>query len=74
MAANKLYGGSFQQMGNSYKKFGWSVTFVEPDDPENFRRAMTERTRAVFIENLANPGGVVVDVEAVAAVAQDCHY
>ncbi len=71
VAANKLYGGSFQQMGNSYKKFGWSVTFVEPDDPENFRRAVTERTRAVFIENLANPGGVVVDVEAVAAVAHE---
>ncbi len=71
VAANKLYGGSFQQMGNSYKKFGWSVTFVDPDDPENFRRAMTERTRAVFIENLANPGGIVVDVEAVAAVAHE---
>ncbi|MFQ5955439.1 MAG: O-acetylhomoserine aminocarboxypropyltransferase [Kiloniellales bacterium] len=71
VAANKLYGGSFQQMGNSYKKFGWRVTFVDPDDPENFRRAVTERTRAIFIENLANPGGIVVDVERVAQVAHE---
>jgi O-acetylhomoserine (thiol)-lyase len=69
VAANKLYGGSFQQMGNSYKKFGWGATFVEPDDPDNFRRAMSERTKAIFIENLANPGGVVLDVAAIAEVA-----
>jgi O-acetylhomoserine (thiol)-lyase len=70
VAANKLYGGSVQQMGNSYKKFGWNAVFVEPDDPANFRRALSDRTRAIFIENLANPGGIVVDVEAVAEVAR----
>ncbi len=71
VAANKLYGGSFQQMGNSYRKFGWSASFVDPDDADNFRRATTEKTKAIFIENLANPGGVVVDVEAVAGVAHE---
>ena len=71
IAANKLYGGSVNQMGLSFKKFGWQASFVDPDDPENFRRAMTERTRAVFLENLANPGVVVVDLEAVAAISRE---
>ena len=71
IAANKLYGGSINQMGISYKKFGWNASFVDPDDPENFRAAITDKTKAIFIESLANPGGVVVDIEAVAAVAQD---
>ena len=70
IAANKLYGGSINQMGISYKKFGWNASFVDPDDPENFRAAITDKTKAIFIESLANPGGVVVDIEAVAAVAQ----
>ena len=71
IAANKLYGGSINQMGISYKKFGWNASFVDPDDPENFRRAITDKTKAIFIESLANPGGVVVDIEAVAAIAHD---
>ena len=71
IAANKLYGGSINQMGHSYKKFGWKVQFVDPDHPANFRRAVTDRTRALFVETLANPSGVVVDLEAIAAVAHD---
>ncbi|MEE8276031.1 MAG: PLP-dependent transferase, partial [Alphaproteobacteria bacterium] len=71
IAANKLYGGSINQMGLSFQKFGWQARFVDPDDPENFRRALTERTRAVFLENLANPGGVVVDLGAVAAITRE---
>jgi O-acetylhomoserine (thiol)-lyase len=71
VAANKLYGGSINQMGISYKKFGWDACFVDPDDPENFAAAITERTKAVFIESLANPGGVVTDIEAIAKVAHD---
>ena len=69
VAANKLYGGSINQMGHSYRKFGWSAKFVDPDDPENFRRASTNKTRAFFIESLANPGGVVTDMEAIAKIA-----
>ena len=71
IAANKLYGGSINQMGISYKKFGWNVSFVDPDDPKNFRHAITEKTKAIFIESLANPGGVVVDIEAVAEIAHE---
>lgn len=70
IAANKLYGGSLNQMANSYKKFGWNTIFVDPLDPENFRRALTDKTRAIFVESLANPGGVIVDLAAVAAIAK----
>ncbi|HVO15035.1 MAG TPA: aminotransferase class V-fold PLP-dependent enzyme, partial [Alphaproteobacteria bacterium] len=70
IAANKLYGGSINQMGHSYKKFGWQAKFVDPDEPDNFRRALSDKTRAIFLENLANPGGVVVDLEAVAKIAK----
>jgi O-acetylhomoserine (thiol)-lyase len=69
VAAKKLYGGSLNQMGHSFKKFGWSAAFVDPDDPENFRNAVTPTTKAFFIESLANPGGVVVDIAAVADIA-----
>jgi len=71
IASTKLYGGSLNQMGHSYKKFGWKTVFVDPDDPANFAAAVTPQTRAIFIENLANPGGVIVDLEAVADVARD---
>ena len=71
IAANKLYGGSLNQMGNSFKKFGWKAQFVDPEDPENFRRALSGDTRALFVESIANPGGVIVDLEAIAAVAHE---
>ncbi|MEM7444225.1 MAG: O-acetylhomoserine aminocarboxypropyltransferase [Pseudomonadota bacterium] len=72
IAANKLYGGSINQLGNSFPRaFGWHTKFIDADDPENFRKAATENTRAIFIESLANPGGVVSDIEAIAAVAHD---
>jgi O-acetylhomoserine (thiol)-lyase len=70
VASNKLYGGSLNQMGHSYKKFGWKASFVDPDAPENFARAITGRTKAIFIESLANPGGIVVDIAAVAKIAK----
>lgn len=63
VAANKLYGGSINQMRNSFKKFGWNATFVDPVKPDNIEKALTDRTRAIFIESLANPGGIVVEVE-----------
>jgi O-acetylhomoserine (thiol)-lyase len=69
VASKKLYGGSITQFGRSFKKFGWNVHFVDPDDPENFRRALTPKCKAVFSESLANPGGVITDLEPVAAIA-----
>ncbi len=69
VASNKLYGGSITQFGRSFKKFGWNVTFVDADDPANFRAAITDRTKALFCESLANPGGVISDLERIAEVA-----
>jgi O-acetylhomoserine (thiol)-lyase len=72
IAANKLYGGSINQLGNSFKRaFGWVTHFVDADDPENIRRAANDKTRAIFIESLANPGGVVSDIAAIAKVAHE---
>jgi O-acetylhomoserine (thiol)-lyase len=71
IASRNLYGGSLTQFGLSFKKLGWHCTFVDPNDPENFRRAITAKTKAIFIESLANPGGIIVDIEAVAKVAHE---
>ncbi len=71
IVSNKLYGGTINLMGKSYRKFGWKAIFVDNDDPEAFRAALSEKTRAIFVESLANPGGVVVDLEAIAKVAQE---
>jgi len=69
IASRNLYGGSLTQFGLSFKKLGWTCHFVDPLDPENFRAALTPKTKAIFIENLANPGGIVVDIARVAEVA-----
>jgi len=69
VAANKLYGGSINQMRHSFKKFGWNATFVDPVKPDNIEKALTDKTRAIFVECLANPGGIVVDLEAVVKIA-----
>ena len=67
---NKLYGGTVNQLGNSFPRaFGWKSVFVEATDPDAFRSAITPNTRAVFIESLANPGGIVTDIAAIADVA-----
>jgi len=71
VASRNLYGGSLTQFGLSFKKLGWTCHFVDPTDPENFRRALTPRCKAIFVENLANPGGIIVDIEKVATVAHD---
>jgi O-acetylhomoserine (thiol)-lyase len=69
VAAKKLYGGSLNQLGHSFKKMAWHTNFVDADDPANVAAAITDKTRAVFIESLANPGGVVQDIKAIADVA-----
>ena len=70
VAGNKLYGGSINQFNHSYKNFGWSVAWADADDPASFEAAITERTRSIFIESIANPGGVIVDIEAIAKIAK----
>src|SRR5881275_2545362 len=71
LASRNLYGGSLTQFGLSFPKLGWKCHFVDPTDPENFRRALTPQCKAIFLELLANPGGIIVDIEKVAAVAHD---
>ena len=71
VASRNLYGGSLTQFGLSFKKLGWTCHFVDPNDPENFRRALTPRCKAIFLECLANPGGTIVDLEAVAKIAHE---
>ncbi|MGV1683080.1 O-acetylhomoserine aminocarboxypropyltransferase [Sphingopyxis sp. NJF-3] len=71
VAARKLYGGSQNQLGQSFRKMAWTTHFVDADDAGNVAAAINENTRAVFIESLANPGGVVQDIEAIAKVAHE---
>ncbi len=70
VASRSLYGGSITQFAHTFKKFGWRCNFVDPADPENFRRAVTDRTKAIFCEILANPGGSIVDIEPIAEIAR----
>ncbi|RIV84766.1 O-acetylhomoserine aminocarboxypropyltransferase [Aurantiacibacter xanthus] len=69
VAAKKLYGGSINQLSEAFRKFGWETRFVDADDPANVAAACDENTRVVFIESLANPGGVVCDIAAIAEIA-----
>ena len=71
VAASTLYGGTYTQFDVSFRRLGIDVKFVEPDDPENFGRAITPRTRAVYGETIANPRMNVLDIERVAAIAHE---
>ncbi|MEM7073087.1 MAG: O-acetylhomoserine aminocarboxypropyltransferase/cysteine synthase family protein [Pseudomonadota bacterium] len=69
VASNKLYGGTVQQFNNMIAKFGWSARLVDFDDLGAVEAAIDSNTRMIFFEALANPGGVVIDVEAISALA-----
>mmetsp|Transcript_127375 Transcript_127375/g.317945 ORF Transcript_127375/g.317945 Transcript_127375/m.317945 type:complete len:646 (-) Transcript_127375:69-2006(-) len=72
IASNKLYGGSITQFGKTIKKFGWDCTFVDVDDLASVREALRDPTaRLLFAESLANPGGVVSDIAALAGLAHE---
>lgn len=72
IASRKLYGGTLNQFGISFPRaFGWKSVFVDTDQPENVRAALTEKTKAIFVESLANPGGVITDLEAIAKIADE---
>ena len=71
IAARQLYGGSINQFNHSFKQFGWKVAWADADDPDSFRKAISEKTRAIFIESIANPSGQIVDIEAIAKVAEE---
>ncbi|MEI6472409.1 MAG: aminotransferase class I/II-fold pyridoxal phosphate-dependent enzyme [Holophagaceae bacterium] len=69
VSANNLYGGTYTQFDAILPTFGIKVNFVDPKDPENFQKAITPKTRAIFIEAIGNPVLDVADIEAIAEVA-----
>ncbi|EUK18400.1 O-acetylhomoserine aminocarboxypropyltransferase [Commensalibacter papalotli (ex Servin-Garciduenas et al. 2014)] len=70
IAARQLYGGSINQFVHSFKSFDWHVRFADADDVSTFETVIDDRTRAIFIESFANPGGIIVDIEKIAKIAQ----
>lgn len=71
VAASTLYGGTFNLFEHTLPHYGVKTVFVDPDDPENFRRAITDRTKAIYYETLGNPGINVVDFDAVGEIARE---
>lgn len=71
VSASTLYGGTYNLFSTTLSKLGIKVIFVNPDDPENFRKAISDKTRAVYIETIGNPGINLIDIEAVAKIAHD---
>jgi O-acetylhomoserine (thiol)-lyase len=70
VAGRQLYGGSVNQFNHSFKKFDWKVVWADATDPASFAKAVTPKTRAIFCESIANPGGIVIDLPAIAKVAK----
>ncbi|BEV44120.1 O-acetylhomoserine aminocarboxypropyltransferase [Afipia carboxidovorans] len=70
IASRRLYGGSINQFTHAYKNFGWKVVWADADDISTFERAVSPKTKAIFAESVANPGGAITDLEAVANVAR----
>ena len=73
VASRKLYGGSINQFNHAFKNFGWNVNWADPDDISSFEKAITPKTKAIFTETIANPGGVVCDIAAMSAIAKKAH-
>ncbi len=69
VAARQLYGGSINQFNHSFKSFGWNVIWADSEDISSFEKAITPKTKAIFIESVCNPGGRITDIEAVAKIA-----
>jgi O-acetylhomoserine (thiol)-lyase len=70
VAGRQLYGGSVNQFNHSFKKSNWNVVWADATDPASFGKALTTKTKAIFCESIANPGGIVIDLPAIAAVAK----
>jgi O-acetylhomoserine (thiol)-lyase len=71
VAASTLYGGTYTQLDVTMRRLGYDVVFVEPDDPENFRKAITPKTKLLFGETISNPRSNILDIEAVAKIAHE---
>jgi len=71
VAASTLYGGTVTLLDHTLPHYGVTTTFVAPNEPDNFRNAITDRTRLLFVETVGNPGLNVPDLAAIAAIAHD---
>ncbi|MEN8838147.1 MAG: O-acetylhomoserine aminocarboxypropyltransferase/cysteine synthase family protein [Celeribacter marinus] len=71
IASTRLYGGTLTQFSQTFKRFGWSAKFVDFDDLDAVRDAIDEDTRAIFCETIANPGGVITDLDAIGTISND---
>jgi O-acetylhomoserine (thiol)-lyase len=71
VASTRLYGGTVTQFSQTIKRFGWSARFVDTDDLDAVKAAIDDDTRAIFCESIANPGGYITDIDALAAIADD---
>ena len=71
VAARQLYGGSITQFKHSFAKFDWHVTFADAQKPDTFKAAITPKTKALYVESIANPGGIITDIEPIAKIAHD---
>jgi O-acetylhomoserine (thiol)-lyase len=71
VASRNLYGGSITQFAVSFKKLGWHCDFADPLDPDTFRAALKENSKAIFIESVSNPSNVIGDIDAIAEIARD---
>ena len=71
VSASTLYGGTYSQFEVNFRRMGIDTKFVHPDDPENFRKAITPKTKALYAETMGNPGINVLDIEAVASIAHE---
>jgi O-acetylhomoserine (thiol)-lyase len=71
VSARQLYGGSINQFNHSFAKFDWHVKWADTTNPDSFKALIDENTRAVYAESIANPGGIITDIEAVAKIAHD---
>jgi O-acetylhomoserine (thiol)-lyase len=69
VAARQLYGGSINQFSQGFAKFDWHVKWADTTNPDSFKAQIDDRTKAVFIESIANPGGIISDIEAIAKIA-----
>ena len=71
VAARQLYGGSINQFSQGFAKFDWHVKWADTTDPDSFKRQIDGKTKALFAESIANPGGLITDIEALAKIAHD---
>ncbi|MES2254648.1 MAG: O-acetylhomoserine aminocarboxypropyltransferase [Pseudomonadota bacterium] len=71
VSARQLYGGSVNQFSQSFSKFDWHVKWADTRDPQSFKALITDKTRALYAESIANPGGLITDIEALAKIAHD---